>query len=139
MQQEIYDIIGKNNMCLKASKTFMNYASQRILGHILSKHGRCPDPRAIAAITNLKTPLSSIDEIRSMVGHALVVREYIPALSDIIAPIQALMKKGVDIPAEWKDHVHGESFRTLQKALTSAPILKLPDLFKPFSVHIDAC
>jgi hypothetical protein len=74
-----------------------------------------------------------------MVGLALVVREYIPALADIIAPIQALMKKGVDIVAEWRDHIHGEAFRTLQVALTSAPILRLPDLFKPFSVHLDAC
>ena len=74
-----------------------------------------------------------------MVGLALVVREYIPALADIIAPIQALMKKGVDIVAEWRDHIHGESFRILQVALTSAPILRLPDLFKPFSVHLDAC
>jgi hypothetical protein len=37
MQQEIYDTNGKNNMCLKASKTFMNCASQRILGHILER------------------------------------------------------------------------------------------------------
>ena len=135
----MYDILRENDMCLKASKTFLNFTTQRILGHIMSKHGRCPDPKAIEAITKLAMPLKTIGDVRAMVGLALVVREYVPALSDIIEPIQALLRKGVDIETEWKDEVHGQAFELLKKALVSTPVLMLPDLFKEFSVHIDAC
>ena len=139
LQQKMYDILRENDMCLKASKTFLNFTTQRILGHIMSKHGRCPDPKAIEAITKLAMPLKTIGDVRAMVGLALVVREYVPALSDIIEPIQALLRKGVDIETEWKDKVHGQAFELLKKALVSTPVLMLPDLFKEFSVHIDAC
>ena len=87
----------------------------------------------------LQMPLKTIGDVRAMVGLALVVREYIPALSDIIEPIQALLRKGVDIESEWSDEVHGEAFELLKRALTTSPVLMLPDLFKEFSVHIDAC
>ena len=50
-QQEIYDALGKNSMCLKPSKTFMNNSSQRILGHILDKKGWGPDPKTTEAIS----------------------------------------------------------------------------------------
>ena len=38
-----------------------------------------------------------------------MVREYIPAMATLLAPIQALMRKDVDVAAEWRDEVHGEA------------------------------
>jgi hypothetical protein len=139
LQQEIYDTLGQNNMCLKPSKTFMNYASQRILGHILDKRGRRPDPKTVAAITEMKERLETVAEVRSLMGLATVVREYIPAMATVLAPIQALMRKDVDVAAVWKDAIHGEAFRALKKALISEPILMGVSELKPFTVVIDAC
>ena len=139
LQQEIYDALGNNSMCLKPSKTFMNYSSQRILGHILDKKGRRPDPRTTESIAKMKETLTTVAEVRSLMGLATVVREYIPAMSTLLAPIQALMRKDVDVAAEWKDEVHGEAFRALKKALTSQPILMGVSELKPFVVVIDAC
>jgi hypothetical protein len=47
-------------------------------------------------------------------GLATVVREYIPAMSTVLAPIQALMRKDVDVAAVWEDAIHGEAFRALK-------------------------
>ena len=139
LQQEIYDALGKNSMCLKPSKTFMNYSSQRILGHILDKKGRRPDPKTTEAISKMRETLSTVSEVRSLMGLATVVREYIPAMATLLAPIQALMRKDVDVAAEWRDDVHGEAFRALKKALVSQPILMGVSELKPFVVVIDAC
>jgi hypothetical protein len=87
----------------------------------------------------MKETLTTVAEVRSLMGLATVVREYIPAMSTLLAPIQALMRKVVDVAAEWKDEVHGEAFRALKKALTSQPILMGVSELKPFVVVIDAC
>ena len=139
LQQEIYDALGERSMCLKPTKTFMNYAAQRILGHILDKRGRRPDPKTLEAISKMKEKLTTIGEVRSLMGLATVVREYIPSMAVLMAPIQALLQKGVDIEAVWEDKVHGEAFRALKQALCQEPILLIFDEQKPIVVVIDAC
>ena len=87
-------------MVFKPTKTFLNEPAQKILGHVISKEGRSTDPGLVRAIKELQSP-TTITQVRSLLGLAQVAREYIPALSTVISPLQALARKGVDIPSTW--------------------------------------
>jgi hypothetical protein len=96
LQQKIYNIMRETNLIFKIAKTHINYKQQRVLGHILTKDGRYPDPSLTQTITSLVKPTSLLG-IQSLLGLAQVAREYIPALATVIEPIQRLSKKGIDI------------------------------------------
>ena len=46
LQGRIYSILEEYNMIHKWQKTNLNFRSMKILGHVLSKEGRGPDPKA---------------------------------------------------------------------------------------------
>jgi hypothetical protein len=62
-------------------------------------------------------------------------RRFIEGFSKIARPMTALLAKKVEF--KWTPACQ-ESFETLKKKLTSAPVLILPDVHKPFSVYCDA-
>jgi hypothetical protein len=62
-------------------------------------------------------------------------RRFIEGFSMIARPMTALLAKKVEL--KWTLACQ-ESFETLKKKLTTAPVLILPDVHKPFSVYCDA-
>ncbi len=134
LQQEIYD---NNTLVFKSIKGHLNYSTQRILGHIMSKEGRAPDPTLVSTINNLAKP-TTLEGVRSCLGLTQVAREYVHNLADIIAPIQQMARKGVDIEKDWGPK-QDKAFEHLKKVITTAPVLALPNLMKKFRVHVDAC
>ncbi len=137
-QQEILLTMEKNKMVFKTTKQHCNYMTQRILGQVLNRHGRMPDPKTLEAVRDLKAP-TTLKEVRSIIGLFQYAREYIENMSTVMDPIQKLTKKGVDVAAEWDPKIHGEALEALKIALTTAPILKTPDLAKAFRIEVDAC
>ena len=136
-QQDIYDIMEDNTLVFKSIKGHLNYSTQRILGHIMSKAGRAPDPTLVSTINNLAKP-TTLEAVRSCLGLAQVAREYVHDLANIIAPIQQMARKGVDIEKDWGPQ-QDAAFEHLKKVITTAPVLTLPNLMKKFRVHVDAC
>ena len=66
----------------------------RILGHIVDKTDKIPDPSLITAITKFDRPESLMD-IHMLIGLAEQANKYIPDLADILKPIRNLREKGV--------------------------------------------
>ena len=62
-------------------------------------------------------------------------KRFIEGFSKIVAPLTQLTRK--DQPFAWTDKCE-ESFRELKQRLTSAPVLVIPDVSKPFEVYCDA-
>jgi hypothetical protein len=124
-------------MVYKPTKSHLNHPQQRILGHIVSQQGRALDPSVSDSITKLGVP-TTLEQIRSLLGLAQVAREYVHNLSTIIAPIQNLARKGIDIKRSWGKS-QDRAFATLKDILTKTPVLGLPDVCKPFRVVTDAC
>ena len=116
----------------------INYTTQRVLGYIVSKEGRRVDPSLVDAINKLAPP-KTLQAIQSLLGLAQVAREYIPAMATVIAPLQALSMKGIDVEAEWRDDYHVVALRNLKAILTNAPVLLIPDMSKKFRIHVDCC
>ncbi|XP_027912137.1 uncharacterized protein LOC114171116, partial [Vigna unguiculata] len=74
-------------------------------------------------------------KIKSFVGLADCYRRFIEGFSKIVAPLTLLTRK--DQPFTWTDKCE-ESFQELKRRLTSAPILVIPDVGRPFEVYCDA-
>jgi hypothetical protein len=76
-----------------------------------------------------------VHQIRSFLGLAGYYRQFIPDFSRIAKPMTELLKKRVMFV--WSEECD-KAFHTLRKHLTSAPLLTLPDMSKPFEVFCDA-
>jgi hypothetical protein len=92
------------------------------------------DPKKVVAILDWKAP-KYVQGIKSFIEMAGYYRRFIEGFSKIVRPMTALLAKKVAF--KWTP-VCQESFETLKKKLTIAPVLILPDVHKPFSVYCDA-
>jgi hypothetical protein len=118
----------------KLSKCEFRISDVLFLGHIINRDGLDVDPKKVAAILDCKAP-KDVRGIKSFVGMAGYYRCFIEGFSKIARPMIALLAKKVVF--KWTP-TYQESFETLKKKLTTTPVLILPDVHKPFSVHCDA-
>jgi hypothetical protein len=118
----------------KFSKCEFWLASVKFLGHTISKDGISVDPSKVQEVMDWKPP-KSVHQIRSFLGLAGYYRRFIPDFSRIAKLMTELLKKGVKFV--WSEECD-QSFHTLRKHLTLAPVLTQPDMSKPFEVFCDA-
>ncbi|KAI0520337.1 hypothetical protein KFK09_007809 [Dendrobium nobile] len=125
---------------LKQQKLFINlpkceFATSKVsfLGFLVSAEGIQMDSNKVSAILDWPTP-SSFFEIRSFHGLANFYRKFIRHFSLLMAPITECLKS--------KEFHWGTeqqiSFDSVKKAISSAPILSLPNFDKLFVVDTDA-
>ena len=77
-----------------------------------------------------KTPCPTTKkQVRSFLGLVAYYRDHIPAFAEISAPLSDLLKKGKLEQVQWNE---------AQEYLLQEPVLKLPDLMKPFVLRTDA-
>jgi hypothetical protein len=100
------------------------------LGHIINRDGLAVDPKKVAAILDWKAP-KDVRGIKSFIGMAGYYWRFIEGFSKIARPMIALLAKKVEF--KWTPACQ-ESFEMLKQKLTTAPMLVLPDVHKPFSV-----
>jgi hypothetical protein len=76
-----------------------------------------------------------VGEIRSFLGLAGYYRRFIEGFSKLAKPMTALLEKNAKFM--WSEKCQA-NFEELKKRLTTAPVLKLLDLSKSFSIYYDA-
>jgi hypothetical protein len=74
MQQMIFERMTEYSLIFKIAKSHINYKTQRVLGHILTKDGRLPDRSLIKTICELQKP-TNLQQVQSLLGLAQVARE----------------------------------------------------------------
>jgi hypothetical protein len=105
------------------------------LGHIINKDGLTVDPNKVADILNWKAPTYARG-IKSFIGMARYYRRFIEGFSKIAKPMTALLANKLEF--KWTQKCQ-EAFQALKEKLTTAPVLVLPDVHKPFSMYCDTC
>jgi hypothetical protein len=103
-------------------------------GHIISKGGISVDPSKAKDVLSCNTPQNVLG-IRSFLGLAGYYRRFIEGFSKISKPMMELLAKGKTF--EWMPS-HEASFQELKKRLTTAPVLTMLDVERPFSIYCDA-
>jgi hypothetical protein len=92
------------------------------------------DPKKVTTILDWKAP-KDVRGIKSFIRMVGYYRRFIEGFSKIARPMIALLAKKVEF--KWTPACQ-KSFETLKEKLTTAPVLILPDVHKPFSVYCDA-
>jgi hypothetical protein len=92
------------------------------------------DPSKVKDVLSWSTP-QNVSDIRSFLGLAGYYRRFIEGFSKISKPIMELLVKGNTF--EWTPR-RETSFQELKKRLTTASVLTMPDMEKPFSIYCDA-
>ncbi|KAK1661708.1 hypothetical protein QYE76_049867 [Lolium multiflorum] len=130
----VLDTLREHQLYAKFSKCEFWLKEVGFLGHILSAGGIAVDPTKIKTVAEWKAPTTQT-EVRAFLGLAGYYRRFVAGFSSIARPMTQLLKK--DKKFEWTDKCE-ESFQQLKSRLTSAPILIMPDITKPFDVYCDA-
>ena len=130
----VFQWLAADNWKIKLSKCTFAQRSVAYLGHIISERGLSTDPAKIQAIMSWPVP-RSVKELRGFLGLAGYYRKFIRHFGLIAKPLTELLKK--DSLFIWTS-IHESAFRALQSALSSAPMLALPDFSQPFHIETDA-
>jgi len=101
---------------------------------VISAQGISVDLAKVEAVVKWESPKSAT-EIRSFMVLACYYRRFIEGFSKIVAPLTQITRKYQ--PFTWTDKCE-ESFQELKQRLTSALILVIPNVRKPFEVYCDA-
>lgn len=106
------------------------------LGFVINEQGCMPQDSHVQDLLKWKPPFTTKKQVRSFHGLASYYRKFIPRFARIAQPLTDLM--GDDTKEiVWSEEAT-QAVQELQQALTSQPILKLPDTDKDFFVYTDA-
>ena len=121
-------------MVAKPSKFKVLQRELKFLGHIISRHTIKPDPGKTEAVHSFPVP-TCVRDLQSFLGLVNYYRRFVQRLATIAEPLYALLKK--DIVFGW-GRDQQSAFDLLKQALTSPPLMLLPNFDKDFVLHTDA-
>ena len=131
--EQVLKLLREHQLYAKPSKCEWGVNRVEFLGHIVSHEGIEMDPSKVKAVLDWPEPRNprEVLQFKGLVGF---YRRFIRDFSKLAAPLSALTG---NVPFKWGEEER-LSFEALKTAITSAPILALPDATKPFVVQTDA-
>jgi hypothetical protein len=140
--KKILNKMKEHDLKAKPKKCQFLMTEIEYLGHIVGGGTVKPDPKKVEAITKWQPP-KTINECEAFVGAVRYLAKFIPHLVDLLNPFREIInrkvkRKGKDrTPIQW-DETLETAFNKLKNALTSHPVLVLPDPNKPKRIVTDA-
>lgn len=131
--REVFKVLHQHQFFIKLSKCSFCCETVEYLGHIIAGGQLKADPSKIEAMIAWPTP-TSVKKLRGFLGLTGYYRRFILGYAMLAAPFTDLLKKEA---FSWTVEAE-ESFRSLKHAMSTAPILQLPDFSKTFYVETDA-
>ena len=119
---------------LKPSKCNLLQREVLFLGHLVSRSGVQPNPKLIESVVEWKAPTNG-KEVQQYLGLVNYYRRFVPAFSDIAAPLTELTSKHTEF---FWNYGAQDAFLKLKEALCSAPILSFPMDSGDFVLDTDA-
>ena len=137
------DHVGHLELVLKELQKHQLYANRKkclfaqtmveYLGHVVSAVGVSTDQSKIAAMLEWPLP-KTLKELMGFLGLTGYYRKFVKGYSTIAWPLTDQLKKD---SFQWGEAAM-QAFEKLKRAMTSVPVLALPDFSRPFIVATDA-
>ncbi|GJP64117.1 hypothetical protein CLOP_g21139 [Closterium sp. NIES-67] len=103
------------------------------LGFQVGEGGLSVQQAKVEVVDRLKPPTDR-STLRAQLGFLNYYRKIVPNFSKMARALNRLLRE--DEPWKWGEEQEG-AWRTLKEAVKSAPMLKLPNPEKPFTLYID--
>lgn len=113
----VLSVLSKNNLTLNEDKCEFEKRETKFLGHRLSAEGFAIDDDKVREVRNFKSPENATD-LRSFLGLASYVSDYIPTFADMVAPMREVLKPKI---FEWTLRAN-KSFECTKEAIASCTL-----------------
>ena len=119
---------------LNPNKVKINCKSVPFFGMVLTADGIKPDPKKVETIKKWPIP-QSVTELQSFLGSFNYLSRFVPGLSQLHKPLQALIKKNSEYV--WTD-VHDKVFQDLKDMVSKDCLIQFYNPHKPLFIECDA-
>jgi hypothetical protein len=116
---------------LNPKKSIFAVEQGKLLGFIVSSEGIIIDPERTQVIVKLPPPTSK-KSMQSFLGQISFVRRFVPNFSEMVWPLQNLIKK--DTQYHWGP-LENQAFNAIKKAIIDASSLMSPDFSQDFTLY----
>lgn len=130
----VLEALEQNELYVGLSKCAFGLHEVDFLGHVVSSDGIKPDPAKVSAVREWPAP-KTVREVRSFLGLTSYYRRFIRHYSHKALPLTELTRG--DVPWRWGSEQQ-TAFDALKQALSTAPVLIIPDPQLPYEVYTDA-
>lgn len=131
--QLVFEALRKHQLFIRKKKCSFAAESVEYLGHVVSRNGVAADEKKIQAMLQWPTPTTP-RALRGFLGLTGYYRRFVRGYGQIAKPLTQLLKKGA---FKW-DQESDLAFNQLKKAMSTTPVLAMPDFSRPFTVETDA-
>lgn len=132
--EQVFHQLQAHDWKIKLSKCEFAKPSISYLGHVITGAGVQTDPDKVSAVVNWPAP-TTVKELRGFLGLAGYYCKFVRHFGVLAKPLTELLRKNSVF--RWTP-IHEQSFQALKHALSTSPVLALPDFAKPFSIETDA-
>ncbi|TYK16028.1 uncharacterized protein E5676_scaffold32G00230 [Cucumis melo var. makuwa] len=129
----VFAILRDNQLYANRNKCVFAHSQIHYLGHIISKHGVEADQDKVRCMLQWPQP-KDITGLRGFLGLTGYYRRFVKSYGEIAAPLTKLLQKNA---FKWDENAT-LAFESLKSAMTTIPVLALPDWSLPFMIETDA-
>ena len=127
------EMLRHHQFFIKISKCAFSLQELEYLGHIVTTQGVKVDQGKIQTMLSWPKP-TNVYELHAFLGLTGYYRKFVRDYGIIARPFTNLLKKG---QFAWSDKAEA-AFQALQQAMTTTPILAMPNFNEPFTIESDA-
>ncbi|TYK14722.1 Transposon Ty3-G Gag-Pol polyprotein [Cucumis melo var. makuwa] len=129
----VFTVLRDNQLYANQKKCVFTHSKIQYLGHQISKKGVEADEEKIRNMVSWSRP-SDVSELRRFLGLTDYYRRFVKGYSNIATTLTKLLQKNA---FKWEEEVE-TAFVKLKVAMTTIPVLALPDWTLPFTIETDA-
>ncbi|CAG5130268.1 unnamed protein product, partial [Candidula unifasciata] len=133
---QVFKRLREFGLKVKPSKVEIGFTKIDFLGHKIDNGFLQTDDKIISKILDIKAPKTK-KQVRSMLGLINYYNKFLPDCACMTAALSSLVKKGLPTKIAWTPQLE-QILTNIKTTFSKSPILKLPDLEKPFILQCNA-
>ncbi|GFN75245.1 Zinc finger protein [Plakobranchus ocellatus] len=133
---ELFKRLQEANFTVRPVKCLLGSRTIDFLGHSLGRGAIGLQGENVEKFRNAPRPKTK-REVRAFLGLVGYYKEFVQNFAAVSAPLSDLVRKGQPNIVNWGDSQE-RAYNSLKVAVTSRPVLQLPDVNKKFALRTDA-